>query len=77
MRRSLGGSHFYAFGTAVASGALRHRAGGTVIFAKLSNDASSHPPRLVNLLVIARVAPHVVDKLYGFLVWKSELHQSL
>jgi hypothetical protein len=82
LRRSLCGGHFDAFGTAIASCALRHRAGGSMKFAKLSNEASreaSPPPCLIDLLhlVVARVAPHVVDKLYGFLVWKRGLSQSL
>jgi hypothetical protein len=84
LRRSLGGGHFYALGTAVASvaqwnfgvvGALRHSAGGTMEFAKLSNEASreaSPPPCLVNLLhlVVTLVASNVVNQLHGFPVWE-------
>jgi hypothetical protein len=82
LRRSLDGGHFDAFGTSISSCALRHRASGTMEFAKLSDEASreaSPPPRLVDLLhlVVARVAPQVVDKLHGFLVWKRGLSQSL
>ena len=82
LRRSLDGGHFDAFGTSISSCALRHRASGTIEFAKLSDEASreaSPPPRLVDLLhlVVARVAPHVVNKLHGFLVWKRRLSQSL
>jgi hypothetical protein len=51
-------------------------------FAKLSDEASreaSPTPCLEDLLhlVVARMAPHVVDKLHGFLVWKRRLNQSL
>jgi len=51
-------------------------------FAKLSNEASreaSPTPCLEDLLhlVVARMAPHVVDKLHGFLGWKRRLSQSL
>ena len=75
LRRSLCGGHFNAFGTAIASCALPHPAGGTMKFAKLSNEASreaSRPPCLVDLLhlVVARTAPHVVDKVHGCLIWK-------
>jgi hypothetical protein len=70
---ALGVGHFDAFGTAIASCALRHSAGGTMKFAKLSNEASrkaSPPPCRVDLLhlVVARVASQAVDKLHGFLV---------
>ena len=80
--RSLDGGHFDALGTSISSCALRHRAGSTMEFAKLSDEASretSPPPRLVDLLhlVVARVAPHVVNKLDGVLVWKRRLSQSL
>ena len=53
LRRSLGGGHFDALGTSIASCALRHRASGTMKFAKLSNEASreaSPLPCLVDLL---------------------------
>ncbi len=75
LRRSLGGGHFEALGTAIATCAVRHSASGTMKFAKLSIEASreaSPTPRLEDLLhlVVARVAPHVVDKRHGFLVWK-------
>ena len=76
MRRSLGGGHFDALGcghfdmlgTAIATCALRHRASGTMKFAKLT-------PCLEDLLhlVVARMAPRVVDKLHGFLVWKIKV----
>jgi hypothetical protein len=82
LRRSLGGGHFDALGTSIVSCALRHRASGTMKFAKLSNETSreaSPPPRLVDLLHlnVAGVSPHVVNKLHGFLVWKRGLSQSL
>jgi hypothetical protein len=82
LRRSLGGGHFDALGTSIVSCALRHRASGTIKFAKLSNETSreaSPPPRLVDLLHlnVAGVSPHVVNKLHGFLVWKRGLSQSL
>jgi hypothetical protein len=47
-------------------------------FAKFSNEASreaSPTPCLEDLLhlVVARMAPRVVDKLHGFLVWKIKV----
>ncbi len=77
LRRSLDGGHFDAFGTSISSCARLHPASGTNKFSKLSDEASreaSPPPCLVDLLhlVVARVAPHVVNKLHGFL-WKRRL----
>jgi len=43
LRRSLGGGHFDALGTAIATCALRHRASGTMKFAKLSNEPLGKP----------------------------------
>jgi hypothetical protein len=90
LRFSLGGGHFDAlgcghfdtFGTAIATCALRHSAGGTMKFAELSNETpweASPTPCLEDLLhlVVARMAPHVVDKLHDFLVWQRRLSQSL
>ena len=79
---ALGCGHFDTFGTAIATCALRHRAGGTMKFAELSNETpreASPTPCLEDLLhlVVARMAPHVVDKLHGFLVWQRRLSQSL
>ena len=88
---ALGCGHYDTLETAIATCVLRHSASRTMKFAKLSNETSreaSPTPCLEDFtktqshkdllhLVVARMAPHVVDKLHGFLVWKRRLSQSL